>query len=281
MHDKEAQMKKGIDVSEWQKDIDWDKLAASGEVDFVMIRAGLGQGQADDYWLANVEACTRLGIPFGVYWFSYARSVERARKEAEYCIEAIKPYRLSYPVAFDFEYDSVNYLAKQDITVTKQFASAVARAFLETIEAAGYYPMLYTNADYLSRYFDADLAAKYDIWLAQWPYGTPDLNNPPAAVRGGIWQYANDGVVTGITKNVVDLDASYTDYPSIISEMEVNKVIYHTKDDIAEKAPWGLATFDKLVNNGSLQGEAEGDYNISRDMLRTLVILDREGVFDK
>lgn len=274
--------KRGIDVSEWQREIDWDKLAASGEVDFVMIRAGLGQGQADDYWLANVEACTRLGIPFGVYWFSYARSAERARKEAEYCIEAIKPYRLSYPVAFDFEYDSVNYLAKQGITVTKQFASDVARAFLETIEAAGYYPMLYTNADYLSRYFDADLAAKYDIWLAQWPYGTPDLNNPPAAVRGGIWQYANDGVVTGITKHVVDLDACYTDYPSIISEMEVNKVIYHTREDVKKgAADWGLATFDKLVNNGSLQGDAEGDYNISRDMLRILVILDREGVFDK
>ena len=273
--------RRGIDVSYHQGDIDWASVKASG-VEFAMLRAGYGQGNIDEKFHEYAKECTRLGIPFGVYWFSYARSVERARKEAEYCIEAIKPYRLSYPVAFDFEYDSVNYLAKQGITVTKQFASAVARAFLEPIEAAGYYPMLYTNADYLSRYFDADLAAKYDIWLAQWPSGTPDLNNPPAAVRGGIWQYANDGVVTGITKNVVDLDACYTDYPSIISEMEVNKVIYHTREDVKKgAADWGLATFDKLVNNGSLQGDAEGDYNISRDMLRILVILDREGVFDQ
>lgn len=272
---------KGIDVSEWQKKIDWDKLAASGEVDFVMIRAGLGQGQPDDYWLANVEACTRLGIPFGVYWFSYAKSPERARKEAEYCIEAIRPYRLSFPVAFDFEYDSVNYLAKHGIKVTKQFASNVARAFLDTIEAAGYYPMLYTNVDYLSWYFDSDVASKYDIWLAQWPSRTPDLNNPPAAARGGIWQYANDGVVTGITAHVVDLDACYTDYPSIISEMEVNKVIYHTKEDIEEKAPWGVDTFNKLVNKKYLEGVAENDYSISNDMLRILVILDRAGAFGK
>ncbi len=272
--------KRGIDVSEWQKDIDWDRLAASGEVDFVMIRAGLGQGQADDYWLANVEACTRLGIPFGVYWFSYARNVERARKEAEYCIEAIKPYRLSYPVAFDFEYDSVDYLAKQGITVTKQFASAVARAFLETIEDAGYYPMLYTNADYLSRYFDADAASKYDIWLAQWPSRAPDLSSPPAAARGGIWQYANDGVVTGV-KTRVDLNVCYTDYPSIISEMEVNKVIYHTKEDIEEKAPWGVDAFNKLVDKKYLEGVAENDYSISNDMLRILVILDRAGAFGK
>ena len=271
---------KGMDVSEHQGVIDWDKLAASGEVDFVMIRAGYGQGTQDEFWLDNVAACTRLGIPFGVYWFSYARNAERARKEAEYCIEAIKPYRLSYPVAFDFEYDSFDYLAKQGITVTKQFASDVARAFLETIEDAGYYPMLYTNADYLSRYFDADVASKYDIWLAQWPSRTPDLNSPPAAVRGGIWQYANDGVVTGV-KTRVDLNACYTDYPSIISEMEVNKVIYHTKEDIEEKAPWGVATFNKLVDKKYLEGVAENDYSISNDMLRILVILDRAGAFGK
>lgn len=273
---------KGIDISEWQKKIDWDKLAASGEVDFVMIRAGLGQGQPDDYWLANVEACTRLGIPFGVYWFSYAKSPERARKEAEYCIKAIRPYRLSFPVAFDFEYDSVNYLAKHGIKVTKQFASDVARAFLDTIESAGYYPMLYTNADYLTRYFDADVASKYDIWLAQWPASTPNLEKPPAAVRGGIWQYANDGVVTGITAHVVDLDACYTDYPSIISEMEVNQVIYHTREDVEAAArDWGLETFDKLVDRGYLRGVAPNDYNVSETMLRILVVLDRAGAFDK
>lgn len=271
---------KGIDVSEHQGVIDWDKLAASGEVDFVMIRAGYGQGTQDKFWLDNVAACTRLGIPFGVYWFSYARSAEWARKEAEYCIEAIKPYRLSYPVAFDFEYGSVNYLAKQGITVTKQFASDAARAFLETIEAAGYYPMLYTNADYLGRYFDADIASKYDIWLAQWPSRTPDLNSPPAAARGGIWQYANDGVVTGV-KTRVDLNACYTDYPSIISEMEVNKVIYHTKEDIEKKAPWGVDTFNKLVDKKYLEGVAENDYSISNDMLRILTILDRAGAFGK
>ena len=189
---------------------------------------------------------------------------------------------MSFPVAFDFEYDSVNYLAKHGIKVTKQFASDVARAFLDTIESAGYYPMLYTNADYLTRYFDADVASKYDIWLAQWPASTPNLEKPPAAVRGGIWQYANDGVVTGITAHVVDLDACYTDYPSIISEMEVNQVIYHTREDVEAAArDWGLETFDKLVDRGYLRGVAPNDYNVSETMLRILVVLDRAGAFDK
>ena len=70
---------KGIDVSEHQGVIDWDKLAASGEVDFVMIRAGYGQGTQDEFWLDNVAACTRLGIPFGVYWFSYALQTRSGR----------------------------------------------------------------------------------------------------------------------------------------------------------------------------------------------------------
>ena len=272
--------KRGIDVSYAQGTIDWDELAASGKVDFVMIRAGYGQNNIDKQWKANADACTRLGIPFGVYWFSYARSEEYARKEARYCIEAVKPYTLSYPIAFDFEYDSVDYLGAQGINVSQAFASAVARAFLEEIESAGYYPMLYTNRDYLNRYFDLSLISKYDIWLAQWPVSTPNLDNPPLAVRNGIWQYANDGVVSGITQNVVDLDACYTDYPSIISDMEVNKVKYHTREDIEKDAPYALETFDKLVKNEVLKGVAPNDYSISDDMLRVLVILDRAGAFD-
>lgn len=90
----------------------------------------------------------------------------------------------------------------------------MARAFLDAVSANGYVPMLYTNADYLSRYFDASLTVDYDVWLAQWPTGTPNLSKPPRTC--GIWQYANDGVVPGVTQNVVDLDVAYIDYPSII-----------------------------------------------------------------
>lgn len=272
-------VKKGIDVSKWQGVIDWDKVKAQG-IDFVMLRAGYGQNNIDEQFVRNADECTRLGIPFGVYWFSYAGTVERARQEAKYCIEAIKPYRIEYPIAFDFEYDSVDYLAGKGITTTKKLASDMARAFLEKIEAAGHYPMLYTNADYLARYFDGELAAKYDIWLAQWPKN-PDPEKPPRSV--GIWQYSNVGRVPGIVngKGNVDMNAAYKDYPALIAEMEGYKVVYHTREEIKEKADWGLATFDKLVNNGYLKGVAENDYNVSDEMLRVLVILDRAGAFSK
>ena len=206
--------KRGIDVSYAQGKIDWETVKNSGLADFAMIRAGYGQGNADEQWLRNVQECTRLDIPFGVYWFSYAYSVERAKREAQYCLGAIAPYKLRYPVAFDFEYASADYIAKKGVTLTKTLATDMARAFLDTVKAGGQYPILYTNADYLSRYFDASLTVDYDIWLAQWPSGTPNLSKPPRTC--GIWQYANDGVMPGISQNVVDLDVAYIDYPSII-----------------------------------------------------------------
>lgn len=269
--------KRGIDVSQWQGVIDWEAVKASG-IDFAMIRAGYGQNTIDPQWKRNADECTRLGIPFGVYWFSYAYSPERARNEARACIEAIAPYRLDYPIAFDFEYASADYIGEKGYTLTEKLCSDMARAFLEEIRDAGYYPMLYTNADYLARYFDADAEARYDVWLAQWPK-SPDPANPPRSV--GIWQYSNVGHVPGVLggKGNVDLDACYIDYPTIIEEGR--RVIYHTKEDIAEKAPWGLDTFNKLVSMGALEGTSESDYDISRDMLRTLVILDRTGAFDK
>lgn len=226
--------------------------------------------------MRNADECTRLGIPFGVYWFSYAYNVERARKEAQYCIEAIKPYKLAYPVAFDFEYDSVSYAQKQGVTITKALASDMTRAFCDEIRAAGYTPIVYANPDYLSRYFDSDIAGRYDIWLAQWPKN-PDINNPPRECA--MWQYSNSGTVSGIDGRV-DMNVCYRDY-----ETEADKVIYHNRDEIAEKAEWGLGTFDKLVAGGWLRGEgptehdAVNDYSLSRDMLRILVILDRAGVF--
>ena len=268
--------KRGIDVSYHQGVLDWAKLKADG-VEFAMLRAGYGQSTVDKQFHRNAQECTRLGIPFGVYWFSYAGTVERAKKEAASCIEAIRPYRLAYPVAWDFEYDSVDYLKKQGTTATKTLVSDMGRAFLGAVEDAGYYPMLYTNRDYLARYFDAELAGKYDIWLAQWPT-KPNLDNPPMQV--GIWQYSSKGSVAG--KSPLDMNAAYKDYPAIIAEKtEESTVIYHNRAEIAEKASWGLATFEKLVKGGLIEGVSKDDYAISNEMLRILVILDRAGVFGK
>ena len=217
--DNTATYKKGIDVSEWQKTIDWEKVKAAG-IEFAMIKAGSGRNRIDPQFKYNISECNRLGIPCGVYWFSYAYTEELARNEAKYCLAAIAPYKLDYPVAYDFEYDSVDNAEKLGIEITKEMASSFARAFLGEIEAARYYAQLYTNADYLTRYFDSELAKRYDVWLAQWP-SKPNLDTKPSQA-GGIWQYSNTGSVDGISERV-DLDAAYYDYPGIIAKNGLNK----------------------------------------------------------
>ena len=210
--------KRGIDVAEYQGEIDWEAVKASGKVDFVMIKCGSGQSGTDPYFKRNADECTRLGIPFGVYFFAYAYTVDLAKKEAKRCLELIKPYKLAYPVAWDYEYDSYNNAVKVGVTPTRTLVSNMARAFLSEIEAAGYYAMLYANPDYISRFFDSALIQRYDIWLAQWQGNNKKPEDKPAQA-GGMWQYSNQGNngydVPGVPARV-DLDYAYYDYPKLI-----------------------------------------------------------------
>ena len=224
-------MKKYIDISYYQGTPDFEKVKK--EVDGVIIRAGYGQNNIDKKFVRNITECNRLGIPCGVYWFSYAWTEEMAKKEAQYCLEAIKPYRVELPVCFDFEYDSVNVAKNSGVTITKKLATSLVHAFCQTIEAAGYYAMNYTNKDYLSRYFD-NTTLRYDLWLAQWP-NVPDLNNPPDGC--GIWQYSSKGKVNGIAGNV-DMDVAYKDYASIIRAAGLNNLAVKVETDPVEE--WAI-----------------------------------------
>ena len=216
--DSEMYWKRGIDVAEYQKEIDWEAVKASGVVDFAMLKVGSGQSRTDPMFKRNADECTRLGIPFGVYFFSYAYTPELARKEAKRCLELIKPYKLSYPVAWDYEYDSYNYAVALGVTPTRTLVSDMARAFLGEVEAAGYYAMLYANPDYIQRFFDDALVARYDIWLAQWQGNGKKPEDKPA-LSGGMWQYSNQGnngfAVPGVPTRV-DLNYAYYDYPALI-----------------------------------------------------------------
>lgn len=211
--------KTGIDVSEWQKTIDWEAVKAAG-IEFAMIRAGYGQNNIDPQFKHNISECNRLGIPCGVYWFSYAYTEAMAIREAEYALAAVEPYKLDYPIAFDYESDSVEYAKKNGVEPDKAHVTALAYAFCGRIEQAKYYAMIYTNPSYLSKYFDSYIPKNYDIWLAQWP-SKPDPSSKPSQA-GGIWQYTNSGSVDGISVRV-DMDAAYYDYPSIIKANGLNQ----------------------------------------------------------
>ena len=214
-----ATYKKGIDVSQWQGTIDWEKVKAAG-IEFAMIRAGYGQNNIDPQFERNISECNRLGVPCGIYWFSYAYTEAMAIREAEYALAAVEPYKLEYPIAFDYEGASVDYAKKNGVVPDKVHVTALANAFCGRIEQAKYYAMVYTNPAYLSQYYDSYVPKSYDIWLAQWP-ANPDPAAKPAQA-GGIWQYTNSGTVAGISGRV-DMDAAYYDYPAIIKANGLNQ----------------------------------------------------------
>ncbi|HHD2882938.1 TPA: GH25 family lysozyme, partial [Clostridium perfringens] len=114
-------MLKGIDVSEHQGRIDWERV--KGNIDFAILRAGYGRNNIDKQFIRNIEECNRLCIPVGIYWFSYAWNTEMARNEARYVLEAIKGYRVDYPISYDLEYDTLNYASKNGVTIGKRLAT--------------------------------------------------------------------------------------------------------------------------------------------------------------
>lgn len=205
---------KGIDVSKWQGEIDWKKVKADG-VKFAMIRLGYGSkdGTAcgtDKYFAQNVANAVKAGVDVGCYFYSYALSVEAARKEAEYVVNVLSKYKgvFTYPVAFDIEDKSQAGLGKAVLT-------DMVIAFGDTIEKAGYYCSVYCNLNWLKNYLDDSKLARFDYWLAQW------ADSPTYTGAFGMWQRSSTGKVDGISGNV-DLDVAYKDYPSVIRNKKLN-----------------------------------------------------------
>lgn len=193
---------KGIDVSQWQGNIDWQKVKGAG-VQFAMLRAGYGRNNLDTKFHRNAQGAIAAGIPIGLYWFSYALNVEMARREAQYAVEVAKKYKITWPIAYDLEYDTVSYADKNGVAITKTLATQMAVAFCEEIKRLGYIPMVYTNLDYLNRYFDRS-KLPYELWYAQYA-------STASVADKEIWQYSSKGSVPGIAGNV-DMNHGYKDY---------------------------------------------------------------------
>lgn len=251
----------GIDISTHNGTVNFEKVKKAG-IDFVMIRAGYGKNNIDKQFKRNISECNRLGIPCGVYWFSYALSVEMAKSEAKYCLDAVKPYKLEFPIAYDLEYDSVNYANKHNLTITKAIASSFVKAFCGEIEKAGYYALNYGNQDYLKRYFDDEINKKYGRWLAAWN----KKDNPPYECQ--IWQFSNAGNVDGISGRV-DLDKSFIDFPKIIKERGLNGFKKDVGKDVG-KETWYTDALKWGIENGITNGK-NPESNATRAQVITML----------
>ena len=193
----------GVDVSSHQQEIDWELVAANG-VEFAMIRVGYrgyteGESQPDEYFVQNIEGARAAGLDVGVYFFSQALDEQEAIDEANYVLEQIKDYPLSYPVIFDWE--DIEADARTDGMDSVQLTKN-AIAFCDTIEQAGYRAGVYFNQRFGYEEFDLESLQDYVFWLAEYN------DTPSFSFHFQIWQYCNDGRVDGI-KTDVDLNLAF------------------------------------------------------------------------
>lgn len=193
-------------LSEHNGSVEWNKVKAN----FVILRAGFGCdiSQKDDRFEENYAGAKARNIPVGAYWYSYAMDEDEARQEADVFIATIKGKQFEYPVFYDVEESKQFELGKEKL-------SAIIRAFLERVEAVGYFVGLYGSASSLVTHTENDIKEKYTIWLAHWCENT----NYKGAY--GIWQHSCKGKVDGISGDV-DLDKCYVDYPERIKAKGLN-----------------------------------------------------------
>ena len=143
----------GPDLSAHQGQVDVKSIRDAG-CRCIGLRAGYGKNNVDERYVVNAQACCNLDVDVLLYWFSYAYTVSMAAAEAGYAVAQAKKYWKKCPIAFDFEYDSINYARKNGVNAAKRLVTDMAIAFLKAVKDAGYIPVIYTNKDYLKNYFN-------------------------------------------------------------------------------------------------------------------------------
>ncbi len=197
----------GVDISKEEGYVDFNELKKAG-VEYVMIRVGArgyGNGQLveDEYFRDNMKRAGDAGLEIGVYFFSQAISVEEAIEEADYVLEKINGYEVSYPIVFDMEYVQ-NDTARVE-NLDREEKTDIAIAFMSHINEAGYKSALFGNKEWLLKKLNISVLEDYDIWLSQ----AKELPDYP--YRFTMWQYSTTSTIEGIAGNA-NLNISFIDY---------------------------------------------------------------------
>ena len=197
--DGQHQARIGVDVSAYQGEIDWEKVADSG-VEFAMIRCGYrgyskGVIVPDKNFEQNIQGALDAGLEVGVYFFSQAMNTWEAREEAEFTLECIEGYDVTYPVAFDWE----TIAGSSDARTNGMKASEItncAGVFCDVVAEAGYDPVIYFNQDLGYLGYELDVLKDYTFWLAEYN------ETPSFYYHFDLWQYTHKGSVPGIEGDV-------------------------------------------------------------------------------
>ena len=198
-------MKDIIDVSRYQGNIDWDKLA--GKIGGAMLKTvstnkSFGGIYIDPMFERNYSECKRLGIPVGAYYYTYAQDAATVQAELDKLHQALAGKTFTLPIAVDVEDNKLKPLSADALT---DLVIAAANA----IESWGLYAMVYTYTYYSQTELSMDRLSAYDLWIA-------DYRSKRPTRRHGMWQYTSTGKLDGIAGNV-DISHAYKDYPTIIA----------------------------------------------------------------
>ena len=251
---------KGVDISSAQGDINMTAVKKAG-YEFVMIHCGYGSDirkQDDSQFEANVKKAEALGMPWGVYFYTYSLSPEQDKSELAHILRLLKGKKPTMPIAIDVE-DSDDY-KKNRGGWNFENVNRNAKFLLEGLAAAGYYPLLYTGFEEIENYISPDVWKKYDMWFAHWAkkcgYTGANLS---------MWQYGGetnliDGCYIDGVDGKIDKDLCYKDYPSIIKSGGYNgwakgsaaapeKPVTDTAAKPAETTPGNLTITTALTVN--------------------------------
>ena len=212
----------GIDVSEHQGRIDWDAVKASG-IDFAILRVGFGApsfgGRVDYQFNRNISECERLGIPYGVYVYSYAFDNQQAADEASMVIDCLSGHNPRLPVYYDLEDKTIIADGRQSGIASR------AQTFCNKISSAGYKPGIYANLNWFNNILTDPVfkSGSWDHWIAQY--------NSQCHYTGSysFWQYTSRGKVSGISGNV-DMNYAYVDVSLYYWQLKEGTWHYATSD---------------------------------------------------
>lgn len=200
----------GIDVSQYQGIIDWERVKK--HIDFAILRCGYGQdipGQDDPTFKRNADECTRLGIPFGVYLYSYAMDEGDAISEARHVMRLVKGYKMAFPVYLDLEDPRVGRLSNDQIERN-------AKAFCDELEKNKYFPGIYASLYWWRTKLTGAFYSRHTKWVARY---ADELGEPQGIFD--MWQYTDNGFVEGIN-GPVDRNYCYRDFPTEIKAAGLN-----------------------------------------------------------
>ena len=211
-----------MDVSRWQGDIDWDDVKASGLVSGVMLKTVSTNRKLskrkdglciDLTFERNYAECKRVGLPVGVYYYTYATDKEMADAELALLKTALTGKTFELPISVDVEDNKIKKLSTQALTDLAAYA-------LATVEQWGFYALLYVGLNFAQTelYMGGAALKPYDVWLAAYRSKKPEPGWP-----FGLWQYTNKGKIPGVSGDV-DLSVPYKDYAKIIAKKGLTRL---------------------------------------------------------